>query len=65
MQNQTTPTKPLDLDPTILHSPDEVRQWKSDTADYFQALRNIERAKEIKAEAIKAEANRPLTPDEY
>jgi len=63
--NQTTPTKPADLSIYELHSPEVRRQHRAEVEAYVQALRNIERQKEIKAEAIKAEATRPLTEDEY
>lgn len=65
MTNQTTPIKPENLDSTRLHSPEEVKQWKADTADYFSALRAIENAKVAKAQAQVAYANRTLTSDEY
>jgi hypothetical protein len=65
MTTQTTPTKPLDLDPTILHSPDAVRKWKADSADYFQALRDIEQTALDKEQAVTAHANRTLDENEY
>lgn len=65
MQTQNTPIKPADLDNTILHSPDAVRQWKAEWADYHQAIRDIEQAKVAKAQAIVAYENRMLDDDEY
>lgn len=65
MQNQTTPTKPADLDPTRLHSLDEQRQWKSDWADYHATIRAVEQAKVTKAQAIVAYENRTLSESEY
>jgi hypothetical protein len=65
MNIQTTPTKPADLDSTRLHSQAEVNAWKDAMADYHQALRNIEQAKQVKAEAVTAHANRTLTESEY
>ena len=65
MNTQTIPTKPADLDSTRLHSPDEVRQWKSDCADYHAANRAIEQAKITKAQAAVAYENRTLSESEY
>lgn len=65
MTTQTTLTKPDNLDTSILHHPSVVRQWKADTADYFQALRNIEQAELNKAKTISAYENRILSEDEY
>lgn len=62
---QTTPTKPADLDSTILHSPDAVRQWKSDWATYHAATRAVEQAKINKAQAAVAYENRTLSESEY
>lgn len=62
---QTTPIKPADLDHTILHSPDAVRQWKQDCADFHQAIRAIEQAKVAKVQAVEAHNNRILSEDEY
>ena len=65
MQNQTTPIKPANLDNTILHSPDAVRQWKAECEDYHQAIRAIEQAKIAKAQAVVAYENRTLDENEY
>jgi len=61
----TTPIKPADLDIYTLHSPEAVKAWKQDVADYHQALARIERAKEAKQQAAIAEQNRVLTDEEY
>jgi FMN phosphatase YigB (HAD superfamily) len=65
MQTQNTPIKPADLDSTILHSPDAVRQWKADWVDYHAATRAIEQARITKAQAIVAYENRTLSESEY
>lgn len=63
MTNQ--PIKPVELDPKKLHSPSEVRQFKAETADYFQALRDIEQSRNVKAQAEHAHQNKTLDDDEY
>lgn len=65
MQNQTTLTKPENLDPTRLHSPDEVRQWKAECSEYHRAIREIEQAKVAKDQAVVAYKNRTLDENEY
>ena len=61
----TTPIKPDDLSIYVLHSPEAVRAWKEEVAEYHQALARIERAKEAKAKAAIVEKNRVLTDEEY
>ncbi|MDO8774306.1 MAG: hypothetical protein Q7K57_37455 [Burkholderiaceae bacterium] len=61
----TALTKPAGLDPTRLHSPEEYQKWKSDTAAYFQGIRDAERAEQVKEQAVKAYENRILSSTEY
>ena len=65
MTNTTSPIKPADLDSTRLHSPAELREWKAKTADYHQAIRDIERAKFVASQAAVAQQNRTLNEEEY
>lgn len=60
-----TPIKPTPLDSTTIHHPDTVRKWKSDMADYANAVRAIEHRAQMKAQAEAAKAAAPLTDDAY
>lgn len=62
---QTQPIKPDDLSIYELHSPEARRQHAAEVEAYFQALRNIENAKQAKAQAAIDYANRPLDESEY
>lgn len=61
--NSTTLTKPADLDPSRLHPPAVVREWKAKVAAYNEALREQEEAKQ-RAKDL-AEMPRYLDDDAY
>lgn len=65
MTNTVTPTKPADLDNSILHTPEAVRQWKQDSSDYYQAVQAIKQAEIHQAQLEYAHRNRTLTSEEY
>jgi hypothetical protein len=60
-----TPKRPAPLDPTRLHTPAEVRQWKHDEATYWAAMQALQDEERRKEEAARAHANRLLDADEY
>lgn len=62
---QTAPQRPAPMDNTRINTPGEYRAWQDAERAYFDALRSIEQAKQQAAEMAKAEANRPLTSQEY
>ena len=59
-----TITRPAPLDPSRLHHPSTVRQWKADEAAYWAAVNAAKREAERKAEADRAYASRNLTEEE-
>jgi molecular chaperone GrpE (heat shock protein) len=61
----TKPQKPADLDNTRLHTREEISAWQESTRDYHAAIRAEEQRAATQAAAKAAEANRPLTDDEY
>lgn len=62
---KTKPQKPADLDNQKLHTREEVRCWQDANFEYHAALRE-EQEKAVKQAAAKAaEANKPLSDDEY
>lgn len=61
----TTPIKPEPLSLYTLHTPEVVKQWKAEMADYYQELASIENAEKIKDQDEYAHQNRILSEDEY
>jgi len=62
---KNTPIKPEPLSIYVLHSPAEKRKHAAEVDAYNQAVRAIEHAKQVKAQAEIAERNRPMTDEEY
>ena len=73
-QNQATPatpaidqlpTRPANLDKSIIHTPEAVSRWKNEMFAYQSTLDQIETEKLKKEQAAKNYANRHLTSQEY
>lgn len=62
---QAAPVRPAPLSLYRINSPAEIRAWKDAEAGYFAALRGIEQAKQDAVEMAKAEADRPMSEQEY
>lgn len=58
-------TAPEPLDNTKLHSREEYRRWQEANHAYHAAIREGQERAVKQAEAKAAEANRPLSDDEY
>ncbi len=65
MTTKTTLTRPANLDSSKLHSPAEVRAHRAEVEAYFATVRSEAERLHKREEAARAEAQRPLTEDEY
>lgn len=65
MENTTKHSKPAPLDNTRLYTRAEYREWQAKNADYYAAVREEEKRKREKQVRAEADANVPMTDEEY
>jgi len=59
------PTKPANLDKSVIHTPEAVSRWKNEMFAYQSTLDQIETEKLKKEQAAQNYANRHLSQQEY